>query len=201
MNQHEVAIDGVSAPPTNGLGLAGFICSLAGLFTGGLLCPVGLIMSLVALGRQPKGYAIAGVILGLIGTCGGLLLAILFGGAMLAALGLAGAAAVIAMSEPEKAEITGDSIALTTAIESVRAASGQLPASLDELNLDGRLLIDPWGNPYRLEILDVGGGYRIMTDGPDGVAGTPDDQNIRDMPELWRAPSESDPPPDTPQDS
>ena len=40
----------VDAPPTNGLGTAGFVVSLAGLLcTAGFLSPVGLLLSFFAL--------------------------------------------------------------------------------------------------------------------------------------------------------
>lgn len=56
-------------PSGNGMGVAGFIISLVGLIlTCGLLCPIGLIFSLIALGRKPRGLAIAGTILGAIGS-------------------------------------------------------------------------------------------------------------------------------------
>ncbi len=56
------------APPlaTNPLGFAGFLLVLLGLiFTCGVLSPIGLLMSVAALFKRPKGYAIAGTILGL----------------------------------------------------------------------------------------------------------------------------------------
>ncbi len=58
------------APPrrSNGLGVAGFVVSLVGVFTLGLLCPVGLLLSLMALLRSPRGFAFAGVVIGLLGT-------------------------------------------------------------------------------------------------------------------------------------
>lgn len=56
-------------PPTNGLGVAGFVVSLSGLVVcAGLPCPLGLVMSAIALRKEPRGFAIAGVITGLIGT-------------------------------------------------------------------------------------------------------------------------------------
>src|SRR4051794_20572043 len=55
--------------PTNGLGIAGFVVSLVGLIlTGGILCPIGLLLSLFALFRRPRGFAIAGFIIGIIGS-------------------------------------------------------------------------------------------------------------------------------------
>ena len=79
---------------SNGLGTAGFILSLVGLVTGGILSPIGLIISLIALGKHPKGLAIAGVIIGLIGSCGIIATVMFAGAAILAALGIGIAAAV-----------------------------------------------------------------------------------------------------------
>lgn len=55
-------------PPSNGLGTAGFIVSLVGLFTGGILSPLGLLLSFIALFRRPRGMATAGFIIGMIGS-------------------------------------------------------------------------------------------------------------------------------------
>lgn len=49
---------------TNGLGTAGFVFSLLGLITCGLLGPIGLAISLFALIWPPRGMATAGVIMG-----------------------------------------------------------------------------------------------------------------------------------------
>ncbi|MEL6740360.1 MAG: DUF4190 domain-containing protein [Planctomycetota bacterium] len=58
----------VHSAPSNGLGTAGFVTSIVGWVTCGVLCPVGLLMSLVALGKQPRGFAIAGAIIGGLGS-------------------------------------------------------------------------------------------------------------------------------------
>lgn len=173
-------------PPTNGLAIAGFICALLGLESGGVLSPVGLILSLVALGREPRGFAIAGVILGLLGTCAGLIALLFFGAAILGILGLGAAATVLALSEPEKTELFADSIAITRAIETHRAANDRLPESLDELNFHSRaVLVDPWGNAYRY-VHDPGSGtYGLFSNGPDGLPGTEDDQDLRDVRAIW----------------
>jgi hypothetical protein len=57
-------------PDQNGLGLASFIVSLVGLASVGLLSPIGAVMGLIALRREPKGFAIAGVVIGLLGSIG-----------------------------------------------------------------------------------------------------------------------------------
>lgn len=56
-------------PPSNALGIAGFVVSLTGLVVCvGLLCPIGLVMSLIALRKEPRGFAVAGAIVGVLGS-------------------------------------------------------------------------------------------------------------------------------------
>jgi hypothetical protein len=53
---------------TNGLGTAGFVVSLVGVLTCGFLSPVGFLFSLIALFKPPRGMAIAGAVLGGLGS-------------------------------------------------------------------------------------------------------------------------------------
>ena len=54
---------------SNGLGVAGFFIALFGLFIPtGIVALLGLLISLVALGRPPRGFAAMGVLIGLMGT-------------------------------------------------------------------------------------------------------------------------------------
>ena len=149
------------APPlrsqTNGLGIAGFVVSLVGIFTC-VLCPVGLILSLIALKNQPKGFAIAGTVIGGLGT-------LLLGGFI-----------VMIVSTPQALDgiKTGITIAQAhAAIEESRGEDGALPS--DE---EGNQLIeefeDAWGNPLRYE-LQGEDRYIIRSAGPDGEFGTADD--------------------------
>lgn len=61
------------ANQTNGVGTAGFVIALIDLFVcwipvlGWTLWLVGLVLSLIGLGRQPRGLAIAGTVLSLLG--------------------------------------------------------------------------------------------------------------------------------------
>ncbi len=56
-------------PQANSLGVAGFVVSLSGMIVClGLICPIGLVLSLIALTMSPRGYAIAGCIIGLLGS-------------------------------------------------------------------------------------------------------------------------------------
>ncbi len=55
---------------SNGLGVAGFVLSLLGLFTCGLTSLLGVILSAIGMRREPRGLAIAGLVLGLITVLG-----------------------------------------------------------------------------------------------------------------------------------
>ena len=208
MPESEIENAGVSAQQTNGMAIAGFVCSLVGLVSGGhLLSPIGLILSLVALRREGgRGWAIAGIIIGGLGICGWLIAFLVFGTAMLVALGVGAAAVAFAMSEPEKSELLADVAVMTAAIEAHREVTGALPADLDALDLGAPFLTDPWDNPYRYILLPDRAGYEIMTNGPDGELDTADDFNARNPLEVWQSdetrspaePSESGETQDTP---
>src|SRR6056297_1203570 len=53
---------------SNTLGTAGFVTSLVGWVTCGVLCPIGLLLSVIALFKAPRGMAIAGTIIGGLGS-------------------------------------------------------------------------------------------------------------------------------------
>lgn len=162
MNQHCPA-------PSNGLGVAGFVTSLVGLvLCGGLICPIGLLMSMVAMFKRPRGLAIAGFIIGLIGSAW-IVLAVLF----IFVLGI-GVAGVAAMGFGF-VEAGVDANEIHKSVSSYYRSSGALPSTLEALTLDPETLIDPWGNPYRYEVDADGRHYSISTAGPDGVWETEDD--------------------------
>jgi hypothetical protein len=169
---------------SNTLGIAGFVCSLVGIvFTGGLLCPIGLILSLIAIGRRPRGFAIAGLILGLFGTCGWVLVFVVAGAAILAALGLTIVA--VALTETEKVEITGDMANMAIAIKSYEQDNDVLPATLDDLDLKPSTLIDPWGRRYDYHFMETAPGFDIVSRGEDGTVNTPDDVHFTALGEAW----------------
>jgi len=93
---HVVATN--TAQPTNVLGVLGFIISLIGLVGEfgaclclpiifiGLLCPVGGILSAIGLRQEPKGLAIAGLVMGALGSIIWIIfLVLVFGFGLLAA--------------------------------------------------------------------------------------------------------------------
>ncbi|MFC2089714.1 hypothetical protein ACFLT1_02975 [Bacteroidota bacterium] len=72
----------------NGLGVAGFILALVALFlgwipiVGWILWVLGLVFSAIAVFKKPRGFAIAGLAISLIGV---ILLLVVFAGAGIAA--------------------------------------------------------------------------------------------------------------------
>ncbi|WP_432800131.1 hypothetical protein [Poriferisphaera sp. WC338] len=71
---------------TNSLGTAGLIVSIVGLVFGGILCPIGFLMSLIAVFKKPRGMAIGGLVIGGLGSLIVLFVLLLFGAAIAAAI-------------------------------------------------------------------------------------------------------------------
>lgn len=171
MNEHAPAAgNAYESNGSNGLGLAGFIVSLVGFIAcGGLICPIGLIMSLVALTKRPKGFAIAGVVIGALGSLGFVLVFFVFGIAALMALvglGLAVAAASIGQN----------GINIYKDIETYHDANGKAPAVLTDLGtFTPAELEDTWGTPIRYTVSADGQEIWLRSDGKDKAQGTGDD--------------------------
>lgn len=169
----------------NALGIVGFVCALLGLFTGGhVLSPIGLILSLVALGGRPRGFAIWGVILGFLGTCGWLLVVLVL---VVAAMGLAVAGVgVFFFSQAERIELTTDMGKIAMLAEDYKQANrGIAPADLTVLTLQTPTAMDPWGHSYRYELIAEDPGFDIVSDGPDAKSGTEDDVRLSRLDKYW----------------
>lgn len=177
--------DQYKSSETNGLGIAGFIISLVGLCTGGILSPIGLIMSIVALGKRPKGLAIAGVVIGAIGSCGIILgiimlpLVVIAIAGVLAAVGAAGLAAAAGGAGGAGIEAQFDTAFLAANIEQYHAMQNEYPMTLDDglrkLDADSPLRTDHWNNPYLYIVSPDRSKFWLFSAGPDGIAGTADD--------------------------
>lgn len=161
------------APPSNGMGIAGFVCSLVGLLGCPLLSPIGLIFSFIGIFREPRGLAIAGLVLGAVGSMGFLVAIVIFGGlialvvAVLAALGFERFDAIVEMG------------IINAEISEYRQSAGAWPDSLDQLSgLDADTLQDPWGRAYRYVLSDDGKTYMLVSDGPDRQPDTGDDIRV-----------------------
>lgn len=162
---------GPSGGASNGLGLAGFITSLVGIaVTGGVLCPVGLILSLIALSKPPRGFAVAGVVLGALGSCGGCLVLSVF--AMVGGAALVAAMAVVLTGGTQGLETLDHMMQVDVAITEYERQNGHLPADLGQLGLPEGILKDGWGRPleYRLEQAAPQWRWSLRTPGQDGVS-------------------------------
>jgi hypothetical protein len=154
----------------NALGLAGFITSLVGVvLTGGFLCPVGLVLSLIALRREPRGFAIAGVVIGLLGSCGGCL-ALVIGLPLLAgAVVMLGAFGFVVGGGLPALHTIDHMLQVRAAIESFEKTNGRLPASLSEITMPRDMLEDGWGTPlqYSTSIKGQRATWSLQSAGPD----------------------------------
>lgn len=134
---------------SNPLGIVGFILAFC-------VSPLGLLISLFALLKAPRGFAIGGVIVGLIGTV---------------VWGIFGAG--IYFGGPAMAQL----MQATSRVESTRQAikgyqdrnNGALPESLDALGLEAATTSDPWGTPFRFQRSEDGKSYTLIVAGPDGT--------------------------------
>jgi len=155
----------INPQPTNGLGLAGFITSLVGLVTCGVISPVGLILSLIGLMKAPRGFAVAGTILGLIGSAWALIAGI---GIVMGIIGVGAAAKQ--MADYVNAHQPARQAYLQ--IDEQRTQSGTTPTTAGA-NAVAAKFIDPWGTPLRAEV--VSGEITIRSAGRDKSFDTSDD--------------------------
>jgi hypothetical protein len=151
--------------PVNGWGIAGFVTSIIGLLTCGLLNIISLPVSLVGLCFKPRGFAIAGTVISCLGCA---LLALLGWGIVAGILGLKQV-----VTEAGKGIETVAALGEATAkIEAYRAEHNMLPDGIEgnKLIIDRK---DAWGQSLRYEL--SGSTYIIRSAGPDQQFDTPDD--------------------------
>lgn len=154
-----------SHPESNTLGLAGFIVSLVGWVTCGLLCPVGTLLCLFAMKRRPRGFAVAGLIVGGIGSA--LLLLFVLAFFVLPLVGLT-------LPAVEHARQTGNILMAEVMIEDIYDDTGALPSDdqmAQELSQRGRTSDD-----IRYEKLSETT-YKLTVPGLDQQFGTSDDDH------------------------
>lgn len=152
---YEQPMPGEGRPQSNVLGIVGFILSFC-------VSPIGLILSLIALRKPPRGLAIGGVVVGVLGT---VVWAVLI-------------ASMAAGWKYIKAGIEGvtDYQQINAAMTSYHQNNGSYASSLDDLSgLTSDEKIDAWGTAYRLEVKPDGSGWDLISAGMDGKFGTSDD--------------------------
>lgn len=172
----------------NGLGVAGFFIALIGLaIPTGIIAILGLLVSLVALGKSPRGFAAMGVIVGLVGTVFWLVLTgvAVLGAVAVLAVGLVFSAGAFILTQPEVIEVTSDMVNMSLSLVEYEKDEGRLPADLSVLGLGVANLTDPWGNPYRYELIGDDPGFDVVSNGSDGIPGTHDDMALSRIDRIW----------------
>lgn len=167
-------------PGGNGLGIAGFVTSLVGLLLlctgwGWLLSIVGTILSAVAMRKRPRGLAIAGLVIGLVGCVWILIALVVLGGVM--AIGLGGLAAVgVAQQRVEQ----HNAALVVAAAQAYQKDKGAAPPDVDAL-LKGQYLtttpLDALGHELYLKA-GPDGKIGVWSPGADKVNGTSDDREV-----------------------
>lgn len=164
-----------NAAPTNGLGIAGFVLSLIGiLLTCGTLNIISLPVSLVALAWKPRGFAIAGTIISVLGIG---FLALVGWGIVAGFMGLKGLAD-LAGQQIQTQSVISDA---KNAIENYRSENNTLPDGIE----GNKLVVekkDGWGTELRYDL--EGDSYLIRSAGPDKKFNTSDDVTSKDTSEM-----------------
>ncbi len=173
----------------NGLAGVGFVVSLLGLVVPtGIVSLLGLLISLVALSRAPRGFAAAGVFFGLLGAAFWLIFLVLaLAVGMLAALvGAVVFAGIFMLTQPEVIEVTTDMANLALGIQYYEQQEQEMPEALDDLGLGVATLTDPWGNRYRYVLAaNTEPGFDVWSSGQDGEFETDDDLALSGLGKVW----------------
>ena len=151
----------VKTEQTNTLGLAGFILSVVGFFSCGVTSILGFVLSFLGLFQKPRGFAVAGVLLGL----PGLLIFVLFGFA--AVMALFGIASAVDASEVHVGMQNAAARIQEVYSENRQASDGELRDAIEGDE-------DPWGT--QIVFRRDGRQFTLRSAGPDGEFDTDDDQ-------------------------
>lgn len=158
---------GYAPPPTNGTAVTGFVISIVALVVSlGILSPIGLIVSLVGLGKAPRGFAIAGTIIGLIGSMVGVFALLVITGVIGRGWGL--------FNNPMHTQFMLDSASFDIDYE-YAINNNTLPSTIDGNNLISQYT-DQWGTTIRYEPTPgTADEFDLISAGPDLKFGTGDD--------------------------
>ena len=179
----------VPAEGGNGLGVAGFFIAAIGiLIPTGIVALLGLLVSLVALGKSPRGFAGMGVLIGLVGTAVWMAITgvAIVGALAIGVMMVLFASVAFVLMEPEIIEVTSDMVNVTIAAYEFEDEHGSMPEELDSLGLSVSTTTDPWGKPYRYVITDDDLGFDVISSGGDGIMGTDDDLALSEMERVWQ---------------
>lgn len=165
---------GPQPPAQNGMAVAGFVLSLVGFFTCCLTSPVGLIMSIAGMKKtDQQGLAIAGLILGIIGTLGLLSILLYFIFVMVFIGGFAFVANEAMASASERARTMSAINMAKSKIQNHALRTKTLPSD-NEGTAMIRTHRDAWNNSLKYK-REGDHEYQIISAGPDERFGTRDD--------------------------
>lgn len=153
-------------PPTNGLGIAGFTFGILGLFTFGLLSPIGLLLSFFGLFKKPRGFAAAGFAMSLVGV------GFIGAAATLPVIAHRHRQATYALEAQQRQTLNVIQAAVQEVEISRRTGQSQ---GLD--GFEGNAITvrfqDAWKNDLRFD--ERSDGFAVRSAGPDLAFDTPDD--------------------------
>ncbi len=166
-NQWDVRPVMPTPTPANTLGTVAFVLSLCGICTCGLTSLIGLICGIIALRRQPRGLAIAAIVVSIVGGC---LVVPILGALTLPALARARFAA-------RGAQTTMAAHTVILRADEFRIDHEKYPADAVECFGDEIPPFDAWGTPLKL-VVEIDGDESLLfvwSAGEDGEWDTEDD--------------------------
>ena len=139
--------------------------AIVGLLLAICVGPIGLVISLVAMTRRPRGLAIAGVVVGLLTT-------------MIIVVTISMTVRIVGdignMVEHVK-HLDDDIDAITMMIREHEETEGAYPEYIELLDIDPEALTDPWNRPYSYSRRADGTNWFLTSFGEDGLPDTDDD--------------------------
>jgi len=160
---------------SNVLGIIGFVLSTLGLITCcipfvGFIGSIGLVLSLIALFRAPRGFAIAGTMIGIIATIFAVLWLVLFS--------LMGAAIIASGGFMD----FGKALMIVYQVDEQRARGGNYPADLTMLKeVPPEFRKDRNNIDFLYEVAPDGSTFTLKGAGPDATMGTTDDIEFTEL--------------------
>jgi type II secretory pathway pseudopilin PulG len=159
-------------------GLIGFILSLVGFISCGTLSPIALILSCIGLRKEPKGLAIAGLVISILGTIELILVAIYISAVAAIFATCAGAMGIAAQEIQKESETRAAIRSAEEEIESYYETNGEYP---DDATGNQRIeqFRDGYGNQLRYTLEEDG--YDLRSAGADSEFDTFDDRTLEDL--------------------
>lgn len=140
--------------------------AIVGLVLAFCVSPLGLLVSIFAALKQPRGLAIAGIVIGLLGTI---------------VWGVGGSVLYAGYKRFGRPMVeTGmDIAAISQKVGEYQSKNGSVPPDLATASVTGDALVDAWGNGYEYEAGADGKSWTLTILGPDKTKGTTDDGVVR----------------------